>query len=124
MSDIYSILQSNYVATGSNIANLSNSSTPYVPVDAPSYEGTWTGAYADNTKFTVQVSNVTGFRAKVRYQSGSTVKYQDVLIKDNSFKFGDSKFTLTQTGKAQLKTVMTNPATGAQSLETAYATQG
>jgi hypothetical protein len=121
MSDIYSILQSNYVTVGSNIAGLSNSNTPYVPVDAKSYEGSWTGAYADNTKFTVQISNVTGFRAKVRYQSGSTVKYQDVLIKDNSFKFGDSKFTLTATGKAQLKTVMTNPATGAQSLETAYA---
>ena len=101
----------------------STSNTPYVPVDAPSYEGTWSGAYADNTKFTIQVSNVVGFRAKVRYQSGSTLKYQDVLIKDNSFKFGDSKFTLAQPGVAQVKTVMTNAATGAQSLETAYANQ-
>jgi hypothetical protein len=99
------------------------SSTPYVAVDAEKYQGTWSGKYADNTKFTIQVSNVVGFRAKVKYQSGTTVKYQDVLIKDNSFKFGDSKFTLTQTGKAQVKTVMTNAATGAQSLETAYATQ-
>ena len=31
---------------------------------------------------------------------------------------------LTQTGKAQIKTVMTNAATGAQSLETAYAKLG
>ena len=122
MADIYSIISSNYVTVGSNIAGLANSSTPYVPVDATLYQGSWTGAYADNTKFTIQVSNVDGFRAKVRYQSGSTLKYQDVLIKDNSFKFGDSKFTLTDTGKAQVKTVMTNPATGAQSLETAYAT--
>ncbi len=121
MSDIYSILQSNYVTVGSNIGSLSN--TPYVPVDAPSYEGTWSGAYADNTKFTIQISNVDGFRAKVRYQSGTTLKYQDVLIKDNSFKFGDSKFTLAQPGVAQVKTVMTNAATGAQSLETAYANQ-
>ncbi len=121
MSDIYSILQSNYVTVGSNIGSLS--STPYVPVDAPSYEGNWSGAYADNTKFTIQISNVVGFRAKVRYQSGSTLKYQDVLIKDNSFKFGDSKFTLTKAGVAQVKTVMTNAATGAQSLETAYANQ-
>ena len=95
----------------------------YVPVDAASYEGTWSGKYANNDKFTVQVSNVTGFRAKVRYQSGSTVKYQDVLIRDNSFRVGDSKFTLTNNGKAQIKTVMTNAATGAQTLETAYATQ-
>ncbi|HEY0233446.1 MAG TPA: hypothetical protein VGC86_00110 [Afipia sp.] len=121
MGDIYSILQSGYVNAGSNISSLSN--TPYVPVDAPSYEGTWSGAYADNTKFTIQVSNVEGFRAKVRYQSGSTLKYQDVLIKDNSFKFGDSKFTLAQAGVAQVKTVMTNSATGGQSLETAYAQQ-
>ena len=121
MGDIYSILQSGYVAAGSNV---NYSRTPYVPVDADLYQGTWSGAYADNTKFTVQVSNVIGFRAKVRYQSGATVKYQDVLIKDNSFKFGDSKFTLTAAGKAQVKTVMTNAATGAQSLETAYATMG
>ncbi|MBX9927014.1 MAG: hypothetical protein K2Y05_11700 [Hyphomicrobiaceae bacterium] len=123
MSDIYSIISSNYVTVGSNIAGLATSKTPYVPVDAPSYQGTWSGAYADNTKFTIQVSNVVGFRAKVRYQSGATLKYQDVLIKDNSFKFGDSKFTLAQPGVAQVKTVMTDPASGAQSLETAYANQ-
>ena len=118
MGDIYSILQSNYVTVGSNV---NYSRTPYVPVDADLYKGTWSGAYADNTKFTIQVSNVIGFRAKVRYQSESTVKYQDVLIKDNSFKFGDSKFTLTKAGTAQIKTVMTNAATGGQSMETAYA---
>jgi hypothetical protein len=119
MADLYSIISSNYVTVGSNIAGLANSRTPYVPVDASLYEGTWSGNYANNTKFTVQVSNVDGFRAKVRYQSGSTLKFQDVLIKDNSFKFGDSKFTLTPNGTAQIKTVMTN-ASG-QSLETAYA---
>jgi len=121
VSDIYSIISSNYATVG-NMVNYSK--TPYVPVDAPSYQGTWTGNYANNDKFTIQVSNVVGFRAKVRYHSGSTVKYQDVLIKDNSFKFGDSKFTLTRAGVAQIKTVMTNAATGAQSLETAYANQG
>lgn len=118
MGDIYSIIASNYVAVGSNIGT---SKTPYVPVDAPSYQGAWSGAYANGDKFTIDVSNVVGFRAKVRYQSGSTLKFQDVLIKDNAFRFGDSKFTLTRAGVAQVKTVMTNPATGAQSLETAYA---
>ena len=34
-----------------------------------------------------------------------------------------SQTTLTNTGKAQIKTVMTNAATGAQTLETAYAIQ-
>ena len=120
MADLLGIISANYVKVG---ATVNQSKTPYVPVDAPSYEGTWSGKYANNDSFTLQVSNVIGFRAKVRYQSGATVKYQDVLIKDNAFKFGDSKFTLTKQGTAQLKTVMTNAATGAQSLETAYAKQ-
>lgn len=121
MADLMSIISANYTAVG-NSTNYSK--TPYVPVDAPSYQGTWSGNYANNDKFTIQVSNVIGFRAKVRYQSGATLKYQDVMIKDGSFKFGDSKFTLTKIGTAQINTVMTNAATGAQSLETAYAHQG
>jgi len=51
------------------------------------------------------------------------VKYQDVLIRDNAFRVGDSKFTLTGNGKAQIKTVQTDPSTGASLIDTAYATQ-
>jgi hypothetical protein len=120
MADIMNIIASNYVAVGSN-TNYSKS--PYVPVNADLYEGRWDGTYANQDKFSIQVSNVVGFRAKVKYQSGTTVKYQDVLIRDNGFRIGDSKFTLTKVGTAQIKTVMTNAATGAQSLETAYAHQ-
>lgn len=47
-----------------------------------------------------------------------------MLIKDNAFRIGDSKFTLVRDGKALVKTVMTDPGSGAQSLETAYANQG
>ena len=119
MADLYSILQSGYVAAGSNV---NYSKGPYVPVDAASYEGNWSGKYANNDSFNIQVSNVVGFRAKVRYQSGTTMKYQEVLIRDSSFRIGDSKFTLTKQGTAQIKTVMASP-TGGQSLETAYATQ-
>ena len=50
------------------------------------------GKYGNGQSFDVSISNVDGFRAKVKYQSGSTVKYQDVLIKDSSFRIGDSKF--------------------------------
>lgn len=121
MADLLGIISANYVAVGSNV---NNSKGPYVPVDAASYEGNWTGKYANNDAFSVQVSDVVGFRAKVRYQSGSTIKYQEVLIRDNAFRIGDSKFTLTKQGTAQIKTVMTNAATGAQSMETAYAKQG
>jgi len=47
-----------------------------------------------------------------------------VLIKDGSFKIGDSKFTLQKTGVAQVKTVVVNPATGGTVLDTAQATLG
>jgi hypothetical protein len=121
MADILGILSSNYLTVGSN-PNISGSK--YVNVDPDTFQGTWTGKYANNKPFTINVSNVSGFRAKVKYQYGSTVKYQDVLIKDNSFRIGDSKFTLASAGKALIKTVMTDPGSGAQSLETAYANQG
>ena len=51
------------------------SKTPYVPVDPTLYQGDWTGKYADNKTFKISISNVTGFRAKVQYQSGGTNKY-------------------------------------------------
>ena len=47
------------------------------------------GKYSTGEEFSFTVSNVNGFRAKVRYQSGSTVKYQDVLIRDASFRIGN-----------------------------------
>ena len=63
-----------------------------------------------------------GFRATVRYQNDKgPSKYQDVLITDNSFRIGDTKFLLKKIGHAQIKTVVTNPATGASTLNTDYA---
>ena len=82
----------------------------------------WTGKYANNKSFTVHVSGVSGFHAKVHYLSDGTSKYQDVLIKDGSFRVGDTKFTLLNNGKAQIKNVVTDPATGSTYLDTAYAT--
>lgn len=122
MADIWNIISSNYLTVGQ--ANY-YSKTPYKPVDPNTYQGTWNGTYANNKKFTLQISNVNGFRAKVRYQSGSTLQYQDVLIKDGSFRFGNTKFTLdpNKPGTAQIKNVVVDPATGSQYLDTAYATQ-
>lgn len=121
MADIFNTLASNYLTVG---AATNYSASKYVDVDKDVFQGTWTGKYADNSKFSVTVSDVTGFRAKVRYQSASTTRFQDVLIKDNAFRIGDSKFTVTRAGVAQVKTVVTNPATGASTLETAFAKQG
>ena len=114
-----SILSANYRAAGLSVP----SKTAYVAVDPELYQGTWTGTYPDKKTFKLTVSDVNGFRAQVKYQSGSTVKYQSVLIKDQSFRIGDTKFMLTKAGKAQIKNVVTDPATSRTYLDTAYATQ-
>ncbi len=114
-----SILSANYRAAGLSVP----SKTAYVAVDPELYQGTWTGTYPDKKTFKLTVSDVNGFRAQVKYQSGSTVKYQSVLIKDQSFRIGDTKFMLTKAGKAQIKNVVTDPATGSTYLDTATATQ-
>src|SRR5580698_3772030 len=107
MGDIMSILQSSYSS-----ASLSTpSNTPYTNVDPTLYQGTWSGTYSNNTKFQISVSQINGFRAQVKYQSGTTVQYQQVLIKDSSFRFGDTKFTLTAAGKAQIRNAVTDQVT-------------
>ena len=120
MSDVTSILAAAYK---SNTLSTAKSNSKYVAVDPALYQGTWSGKYANNKSFTISVSNVSGFHAKVRYQSDGTSKYQDVLIKDSSFRVGDTKFMLTANGKALIKNVVTDPASGQTYLDTAYATQ-
>ena len=119
MANIMSVLSANYMSVGTVIP----SKTPYVAVDPTLYQGTWSGTYANKKTFQITVSNVSGFRAHVKYQSDSTVKYQNVLIKDRSFRVGDTKFTLTKPGKAQVKNAVTDPATGSTYLDTAAATR-
>jgi hypothetical protein len=119
MADVMSILSANYKAAGLSVP----SKTKYVAVDPQLYEGTWTGTYPDKKTFKLTVSDVNGFRAQVKYQSGGTVKHQSVLIKDQSFRVGDTKFTLIKPGTAQIKNVITDPATGSTYLDTARVTQ-
>jgi hypothetical protein len=121
MADMMSILSSAYKAAG---AAAVPSRTKYVAVDPKLYQGTWTGTYPDKKTFKITVSNVTGFHAQVKYESGSTVKYQSVLIKDLAFRVGDTKMTLAKKlGTAQVKNVVTDPATGSTYLDTAVATR-
>jgi len=96
VADVFSILSANYKSVGAAVP----SKTPYVPVDPTLYQGDWTGKYANNKSFKISVSNITGFRAKVHYQSGDTNKYADVLIRDNAFRIGDTKFMVTKVGTA------------------------
>jgi hypothetical protein len=118
MAEIMSILSANYKTAGLSVP----SKTAYVAVDPTLYQGNWRGTYANKKTFQITVSNVAGFRAQVKYRSGSTVKYQNVLIKDQSFRVGDTKFTLTKAGTAQIKNVITDPANGSTYLDTATAT--
>ena len=131
MADILSTLSSAYTAAGL----VNPSKTPYKNVDAEAYQGTWSGTYNNTKTFKVSISNVQGFRAQVKYESAGTVKFQNVLIKDNSFRVGDSKFTLNRAGKpatattaatggsATVKTAVTDPASGSTSLITGTAKQ-
>ena len=118
MADMLATIAANYKTVGSTIP----SKTPYVAVDAALYSGDWTGKYANNKTFKITVTDVTGFRAKVHYQSEGTSKYQDVLIKDNTFRVGDTKFTLTGRKTALVKNVVTDPSSGQTFLDQAYAT--
>jgi hypothetical protein len=117
MADLWNIISANYKTVGMTVP----SNTPYVAVDPKLYEGSWTGKYPDQKTFKITVSNVTGFRAKVQYQSGGTNKYQEVLIKDNAFRIGDAKFTLTGNNTALIKNVVTDAASGQTYLDQAYA---
>jgi hypothetical protein len=117
MADLWNIISANYKTVGMTVP----SKTPYVAVDPDLYEGSWTGKYPDQKTFKITVSNVTGFRAKVQYQSGGTSKFQEVLIKDNAFRIGDAKFTLAGNDTALVKNVVTDPASGQTYLDQAYA---
>src|SRR4051812_36504155 len=118
MANIFSILSNSYKTAPTP----SSSQLKYVPVDPALYTGTWKGTYSTGDKFSFTISDVEGFRAKVKYQSGTgPIQFQDVLIKDNSFRVGDSKFLLKKVGQATIKTVVTNPATGGSVLNTAPA---
>ncbi|WP_426419274.1 hypothetical protein [Bradyrhizobium genosp. A] len=119
MSDIMSILSTAYK---SNALSSTSGSSKYVAVDSSLYQGNWSGTYPDGKKFSLNISQVNGFRAQIHYQSEGTSQYQQVLIKDSSFRFGNTKFTLTNTGTAQIKNAVTDPATGSTYLDTAQAT--
>jgi hypothetical protein len=118
MPDIVSILSASYAATPST----PQSNKPYTNVDPTSYEGSWQGTYSNNQKFEFTISQVSGFRAQVKYQSGSTFQYQQVLIRDSSFRIGNTKFVLTGAGQATVANAVTDPVTGNTSLVQGTAT--
>jgi hypothetical protein len=111
MTDIMSILQSAYASAP---LNTPASNAAYTNVKASDYQGTWAGTFNNNQKFELNISEVNGFRAEVKYQSGSTVSYQSVLIKGGSFRVGDTKFTLSNPGTPAVPATANMPGTPAQ----------
>lgn len=110
MADIMSIVST---AHKSNVLSSPSGSSTYIPADSSLYQGGRTGTYSDGKKFPLNLSPVGGFRAQVHDGSTGTSPHRQVPIEDRSFRFGNTKFTLTDVGKAQIKNVVTDPATGA-----------
>jgi hypothetical protein len=121
ISSLFSALQSNYAATpqvsippGSKFAN----------VDATQWKGTWTATDSNGKPVTLNVSNINGYRATVRFQSAAGgLQTGRVLINTNGvFRIGNSQIQLVSAGKLTISTVITDATTGNQSIETDHAT--
>jgi hypothetical protein len=120
-SGIFGILQSAYAAPtqvsippGSKFAN----------VDPTQWQGSWTGKDSNGKPVSIKVSNVSGYRASVRFQSADGgLQTGRVYINTNSvFRIGNSQVQLTSAGKMTVNTVITDPTTGNESMETDYVT--
>jgi hypothetical protein len=121
MADIMSILQSSYTAAPQSLIS---PGSKFANVDPKQWEGTWTGKDFKNQPFTVSVTKVSGYRADVTYESSAGLQFQKAFITTrNTFRIGDSSFALTGNGAAKLTTIVTDPNTGAQTADTAFATR-
>ena len=119
--NIFSILQSAYTPTtqvsippGSKFAN----------VDPKQWQGTWTTKDSNGKPVTLTISNVSGYRANVRFTTAEGgLQTGRVLINTNNvFRIGDSQMQLVGAGKLTISTVITDQTTGNQSIETDHAT--
>lgn len=121
-TNIFSILQSAYqpatqvsIPPGSKFAN----------VDPTLYQGTWTAKDSNGKAVTLTISNVQGYRANVRFQSADGgLQTGRIYINTNGvFRIGDfPQMQVTSAGKMTINTVITDPTTGNELMETDYAT--
>src|ERR1700760_2590106 len=120
-SNIFSILQSSYTpATQVSIPPGSK----FAKVDPTQWQGTWTGKDSNGKAVSIKISNVSGYRASVRFQSADGgLQTGRVYINTNGvFRVGNSQMQLTSAGKMTISSVITDSTTGNQSIETDYAT--
>ena len=84
-------------------------------VDPTQYQGTWTGKDYKNQPISISITKVSGYRANVTMQSADGLQFQRALITTKgTFRIGNSQFTLTGKGVAQINTIVTDPNTGIQ----------
>jgi hypothetical protein len=122
LSSIMSILSSSYASAAQN-QSVIPIGAKFAPVDPTKYQGTWTGKNPLGQAFSLTIGDVKGYRANVTFQSAGGLQYARVFITSNSsFRIGNSSFTLTKAGTAQLNTVVTDPTTGIQTVQTSTAT--
>jgi hypothetical protein len=120
-TNIFSILQSSYTApTQASIPPGSK----FAKVDATQWQGTWTTKDSNGKPVTLTISNISGYRANVRFQTAdSGLQTGRVYINTNNvFRIGNSQIQLTSAGKITISTVITDPTTGNESMETDHAT--
>ena len=120
-TNIFSILQSAYTpATQTSIPPGSK----FAKVDPTQWQGTWTTKDSNGKPVTLTISNVSGYRANVRFQTADGgLQTGRVLINTNNvFRIGNSQMQLAGTGKMTISTVITDPTTGNESMETDHAT--
>jgi hypothetical protein len=121
ISNIFSALQSGYTSP-------SQAAVPpgskFAKVDPTQWQGTWTATDTQGKPVTVTISNVSGYRANVRFQDANTgLQVGRVLINTNNvFRIGNSQLQLVSPGKLTISTVVTDPTTGNESIETDHAT--
>jgi hypothetical protein len=120
-TNIFSILQNAYAPTtqvsippGSKFAN----------VDPTQWKGTWTATDSNRKPVTLAISNISGYRANVRFTTADGgLQTGRVMINTNGiFRIGNSQMQLTGAGKMTISTVITDATTGNQSIETDHAT--
>ena len=118
-SNILTILQNSY-STPSQFPPGSK----FAKVDPTQWQGAWTTTDSNGKPVTLAISNVSGYRANVRFTTADGgLQTGRVLINTNGiFRIGNSQMQLTGAGKMTISTVITDATTGNQSIETDHAT--
>lgn len=122
MTDIMSILQASYTTSTQSLIPIGSK---FAAVTPSQWQGTWTGLDSNKKPVTVAISSISGYRANVKLTTadGGTQTARVFINTKNQFRIGDSQLQLTAAGKITISTVITDPTTGNQSIETDYVTQ-